>query len=391
MKKNTSVEGILRELWRINEPVKKETPQRDPIVGKIEPEKSETEATALKMLREQEKESRMRNTKGKSKQVKSIKAAKKATPKKSKRAPVGALILSKERERHVGLSTAKVKIPTGIKGLDPLLGGGIEEGYSFIIYGTPHCGKKPAIMQIAYSALKQKIPVVFVLTDFGAKRWKEMMIESGWNMDRFKDRVYFIDAYSQQYSIMKNEENITYLQVPFPLSTLSIECTKFMETSQFVWGKKPLVIVHSISTLIQNFGENEVFNFLQFFLGKLGNESITSVHSLQAGMHTEKIETMIVSMLDGVLEMRDMKLRARGFLDIKTQEWIPYHMTSKGVVVEFKEEKKAAPVKKATKKTTKKITKKSKKVTKKARKKKAKRAKPQKKIKIKQKKGKKTR
>lgn len=386
MKKNTSVEGILRELWRINEPVKRETPQRAPILGKIESEKSETEATALKMLEEQEKRSRMRSKKGKAKQVKSIKTAKGAKARKSKRAPVGALVLSKGMERHVGISTAKVKIPTGIKGLDPLLGGGIEEGYSFIIYGTPHCGKKPVIMQLAYSALKQKIPVVFVLTDFGAKRWKEMMIESGWNMERFKDKVYFIDAYSQQYSIMKNEENITYLQVPFPLSTLSIECTKFMETSQFVWGKKPLVIVHSISTLIQNFGENEVFNFLQFFLGKLGNESITSVHSLQAGMHTEKIETMIVSMVDGVLEMRDMKMRAKGFLDIKTQEWIPYHMTSKGVVIEFKEEKKEIPTKKP-----KKITKKSKKVTKKARKKKAKRAKPAKPNRIKKKKGKKAR
>jgi hypothetical protein len=103
-------------------------------------------------------------------------------------------------------------------------------------------------------------------------------------------------------------------------------------------------------------------------------------------MHTEKIETMIVSMVDGVLEMRDMKMRAKGFLDIKTQEWIPYHMTSKGVVIEFKEEKKEIPTKKP-----KKITKKSKKVTKKARKKKAKRAKPAKPNRIKKKKGKKAR
>jgi len=385
LKKNTSVESILKELWRINEPVKKETPQRAPSVGGHEPEKSETEVTALKLLEEQEKEGRMRNKKGKANQVKS-KAAKGAKARKSKKSPAGALVLSKERERHVGIPTAKVKIPTGVKGLDPLLGGGIEDGYSFMIYGTPHCGKKPVIMQLAYSALKQKIPVVFVLTDFGAKRWKEMMIESGWNLERFKDRIYFIDAYSQQYSIIKNEENITYLQVPFPLSTLSIECTKFMETSQFVWNKKPLVIIHSISTLIQNFGENEVFNFLQFFLGKLGNESITSVHSLQAGMHTEKIETMIVSMVDGVLEMRDMKLRAKGFLDIKTREWVPYHMTPKGVVVEFKEEKKAVLTKKP-----KKTAKRPKKVTKKSRKKKVKGAKPAKKVKIKKKKGKKAR
>jgi KaiC/GvpD/RAD55 family RecA-like ATPase len=254
-----------------------------------------------------------------------------------------------------------------------LLGGGIDECSSFLIYGTPHCGKKPVIMKILYTALKNKIPVILILTDFGVKRWKEMMQDSGWNLNRFKGRLYFIDAYSQQYSIEKDEDNITYLQVPYPLSTLSIECAKFMETCQFVYNKKPLVIMHSLSTLIEHFGEAEVFNFTQFFLGKLSNDCITSVYSMQKGMHSEKIETMITSMFDGTLEMKDMQLRARGYMDIATLEWVPYKMTSKGVVVQFKEEKKEKkkPKKKAKKPAKKKKTKKK---PKKRSKKKAKKA-----------------
>ncbi|MEM2974462.1 MAG: RAD55 family ATPase, partial [Candidatus Micrarchaeia archaeon] len=329
----------------INEPVRKETPRRMPKPSKMSEEIGKTtERATVARLGEKKsveggniKKSKTHLRKQGKARVKS--SARQMKQKKSGRAamPAAKRIRGKKGQGEK-IEFHKMKIPTGVKGLDALLSGGIEEGTSFIIYGTPHCGKKPVIMQMAYTALKNKIPVIFVLTDFGVKRWKEMMAESGWNTDRFKDRVFFIDAYSQQYSIMKNEENITYLQVPFSLSTLSIECTKFIETCELVWKRKPLVIMHSISTLIQSFGEAEVFSFMQFFLGKLSNNNITSVHTLQSGMHTEKIETMIVSNIDGVLEMRDMKLRARGFLDIKTQDWIPYRMTPRGIVVDFKEE-----------------------------------------------------
>lgn len=346
IKSKASVENILKELWKVNVPAKKETPRKE---AKIKEIKAGAERiTPLELLEKEERKNK--KSKGKKQVVKIMR-----TNKKEKRQAKPA--------KHVELAPAKIQ--TGIKGLDSLLGGGIERESSFVIYGTPHCGKKPVIMQMAYSALKQKIPVIFILTDFGAKKWKEMMNSSGWNMERFKDRVYIIDAYSQQYSILKDEENVTYLQVPFTLSTLSIECAKFIETCEFVCNKKPLVIFHSISTLIENFGENEVFNFMQFFLGKLGNENINSIHSLQEGMHSGKIETMIVSMMDGVLEMKDMKLRAKGFLGIKTPDWIPYRMTSKGIAVEFKGEE---PVKNVKTKKAKPKRAKAKKVKKKTKK-----------------------
>ena len=356
MKKNSSVEEILKDLWKTNEPSEEPIKERT----LIRPGGANEGASAVESLEKREKLKRKKTMGGKQKSKKA-REKKKEQMKRSEiigKKTTKSWITSKGKEKRF---VPRAKIKTGVKGLDPLLGGGMEEGSSFIIYGTPHCGKKPVIMQIAYSALKAKIPVIFILTDFGAKRWKEMMNESEWKLDRFADKVYFIDAYSQQYSILKDEENITYLQVPFPLSTLSIECTKFIETCEMIWKKKPVIIMHSLSTLIQNFGEAEVFNFLQFFLGKLGNESITSIYSLQSEMYSERIETMIVSMIDGVLEMRDMRLRAKGFLSIKTQDWVPYTMDVKGIKVGFKEEK---AEKRATRKEIKKKPKKVKKAKK---------------------------
>ena len=215
-------------------------------------------------------------------------------------------------------------LPTGSPDFDRLLGGGIEEGSALLILGVPHCGKKPTLMNAAHTeCCKNNRPVIFVLTDVGAAAWRSMMDQGGWECEKVKDRTFFIDGYSQQFGTCSNSDTVLCLEVPFSLSALSIETSNFIGKVSNM-KRKPMVILHSISTLIEMFGEEETFRFLQFFIGKLRSIGVTVLLSMQMGVHGVKFESAITSVVDCLIEMKEGKIRASGYLGIRNKEWISY-------------------------------------------------------------------
>ena len=73
-------------------------------------------------------------------------------------------------------------LPTGIKSLDEILGGGLPMAGNVLLDGDPLCGKKPLMMQFVWEGLRMNIPGIFVLTDYGFAEWKTMMESSGWKI-----------------------------------------------------------------------------------------------------------------------------------------------------------------------------------------------------------------
>ena len=53
------------------------------------------------------------------------------------------------------------KLPTGVRGLDEILGGGIPEFSFNIIAGTPGCGKTTMAHQIVFANATVKKPALF--------------------------------------------------------------------------------------------------------------------------------------------------------------------------------------------------------------------------------------
>src|ERR1051325_5029962 len=53
------------------------------------------------------------------------------------------------------------KLPTGVRGLDDILGGGIPEFSCNIIGGTPGCGKTTLAHQIAFANATPERPVLY--------------------------------------------------------------------------------------------------------------------------------------------------------------------------------------------------------------------------------------
>src|SRR5512140_2267736 len=66
--------------------------------------------------------------------------------------------------KNVARQPAKVtihKIPTGVRGLDDILGGGIPEFSFNIIAGTPGCGKTTLAHQIVFANATAKKPALY--------------------------------------------------------------------------------------------------------------------------------------------------------------------------------------------------------------------------------------
>ena len=82
----------------------------------------------------------------------------------------GAVVVGKKA--RVIAMPSDLLMPTGIKTLDKVLGGGLPVAGNVLLLGDPLCGKKPMMMQFLYEGLKMNIPGIFVLTDFGFRNGK---------------------------------------------------------------------------------------------------------------------------------------------------------------------------------------------------------------------------
>jgi len=231
------------------------------------------------------------------------------------------------------ISSPKLKyIKTGSRSLDRLLGNGIIVGTSVLLLGNLHSGKKPIIMNLLKQNCSQKIGFIVVLTDLGVNDWISLSKHNNWLCTK-KDSVYFIDCYSQQFNVCTNSKNVKCLEVPFTLSSLSIAVSDYIKMIENE-GKIPVVVFHSLSSLLERFNGSEVYSFLQFFIGKLKLQRITSIFAMQSGVYGENMETSISSLMDCVIKMQNGMISASGYVSIKDKEWHRYKFYKNKLVVE---------------------------------------------------------
>ncbi len=225
-------------------------------------------------------------------------------------------------------------IPTGISGLDRMLGGGLPPQTNILLYGDPLCGKKPLGMQYVYEGLKMQIPGIFVLTDFSHLDWKSKMAHSGWDLGPFEDTgmVQFIDCYSRQFDpSLADGGVVSYADSPAALSSISLQLGRVQDQLMQSFDNHRLLF-HSISSLLKETDSSTFFRFLQFMVGKFRREGATAMYTVEKGMHDEKEIKMIEHFMDGVIEFQDNKIMARG-LPGCTHGWQNYNVGEKGVEI----------------------------------------------------------
>ena len=224
--------------------------------------------------------------------------------------------------------------PTGIASLDALLGGGVPTAGNILVSGDPLCGKKPLIMQFVYEGLKMNMPGIFVLTDFGFAEWKAMMASSGWATGPFESNglLQVIDCYSKQYDPKLVDEGIvTYVDNGDDLSEISMKLSGLQEQIIQVAENYRLGF-HTLSSLLETNDNESAFRFMQFISGKFRRSGATSMYVIEKGMHDDKQVRMMESLMDGVIEFSEDKVRVRGLMG-SVQSWRKYEITQGGVKI----------------------------------------------------------
>ncbi|MEM4348221.1 MAG: RAD55 family ATPase [Candidatus Anstonellaceae archaeon] len=228
---------------------------------------------------------------------------------------------------------ADLLLPTGIKNLDDILGGGLPLQSNVMLYGDPLCGKKPLLMQFIYEGLKMNIPGIFVLVDYGFEEWKGMMESSGWELNQYEQNglLQVIDCYSKQFDSSLEDEGIVSYVVGNDLSSISMNLSALQDQIAQIAENHRLGF-HSISSLLETNSPEAVFRFMQFITGKARRSGCTAMYVVEKGMHDEKHVRMLEHLMDGVIEFSEDKLRVRGLMGASSS-YHHYEIGPNGLII----------------------------------------------------------
>src|SRR6202011_4172766 len=167
----------------------------------------------------------------------------------------GRLRRPRFREGEERLSAAdRVKInklPTGVPGLDEILGGGLPEFSFNIIAGAPGCGKTTLAHQFIFANATPERPAIY-FTVLG---------EPALKMLRYQQQYTFFDAFKLNRSV--RFINLSQVLLEQGLAGILEEITKQVEAAN-----PSVVVVDSFRTVVRKVLENEVQ--IQGFVQHLG-------------------------------------------------------------------------------------------------------------------------
>jgi len=110
---------------------------------------------------------------------------------------VTVLVLGVRLTLNYGTLVLPMKqIPTGIKGLDELLGGGFPKGKCLLVVGSPGSGKTTFGMQFLYNGALSDERGLYISLDEKPERVKENLSPFGWDLDKLEreGKLLFIDG-----------------------------------------------------------------------------------------------------------------------------------------------------------------------------------------------------
>ncbi len=141
-------------------------------------------------------------------------------------------------------------VETGIPKLDDFLDGGIPKGKNIVYYIQPGVEGEIFGMQTIHSTLKSGGTAVFVVSSTMPDIAKSQFREYGWDIEPFKDKLFFVDSYNPLIGAPSNEKYV--VQKPDNINDFNktmMDIIKETPPSTIVFG--------SLSTIMDLCGEKE--------------------------------------------------------------------------------------------------------------------------------------
>ncbi len=193
---------------------------------------------------------------------------------------------------------------TGVGIIDQLLPDGFPSSSVVLVMGDPATGKGTLLLQMVVEGLRHHKNIVYAAMDDFPDNVRESMrtmnIEpSEFEAEGRRRSLVFIDCYSILVGGKSKEQ---YSEDPQRLSDLSIVISKALaETND---PSRTLLVIDSLTTLIQRTGVRPSFEFLHTLVAKVRSCKASCVSSLSRKAFHPAIIAAIQDKVDGVIEMK---------------------------------------------------------------------------------------
>jgi small GTP-binding protein len=141
-------------------------------------------------------------------------------------------------------------VETGVPKLDDFLGGGIPKGKSLVYYSQPGVEGEIFGLQTVYGTLKKGGTCVFVVSSTMPDIIRDTFEEFGWDMNSYKDKLFFVDSYNPLIGAPSNEKYVVS-------NPDDIECFNKKITDIIKELPPSTIVFGSLSTIMDLCGEKE--------------------------------------------------------------------------------------------------------------------------------------
>lgn len=232
-------------------------------------------------------------------------------------------------DRQAGAPAGDTRMATGVPRLDHLLDGGLRPEGRVLLYGPPFLGKETLARRVLLTNLRQRKPVILVVTNDTAKEVRRALARMDKDYPKYEGAglMWFVDAYSRSIDADEETPNVRYVDSAVDLNGISLAVNQIQ--AKLIEGHdEHLLVLDSASTLVLYSNAAATFRFLQVLVGRARGAGALSLVLLDQGMHTPAEVQMFHHLVDGVIELREErdqpKVQVRGLPYAREHGWLDY-------------------------------------------------------------------
>ncbi|TLZ56356.1 MAG: hypothetical protein E6K17_04210, partial [Methanobacteriota archaeon] len=197
-----------------------------------------------------------------------------------------------------------MRIPTGVEGFDPIVGGGLPGGASVVLQGPSGTEKDLFALQFLAEGLRAGEAVVVAISSQSPEQYLESLAKLGVNVAEAVagNRLRVVDWHSyKQENVAGVEEREHVIRCSVDLANVGIALSRAL--GALASGVQRRAVLEILSPALQVFEVGQVYAFAQSSKAKLSRHKVTALFLIEKEMHSLPTLSSLSQPFDGVIDI----------------------------------------------------------------------------------------